>query len=274
MIEKKFIKISNILDKIGFYNEADKLDKFVKLAQYAKMPSQYEPTQFPRTGNPLIDSAFTDLKNSAFGYHLAGENQYDMKSPYKSEFGPTGPSVLPTLSPEQFAQMEKEGRFQEIFDLQMQAGMQAQNYLALSNENLIGLSTLISKYANPNVSKNVRESFFNYVLPNTITKMITQDLEVRPIAQWSDRLNELLTVLRKTAPNQVLKINVAVRSALNSMLDEKDFDNRQLANEMRNNPKWKQLSNELNLKLPVTPKEENAFKDKVEVIKPEKEKPE
>lgn len=50
---KKFVKISKLLDNKGLFAIADKIDQFVKVAQYAKVPSQYEPTPFPRTGNPL-----------------------------------------------------------------------------------------------------------------------------------------------------------------------------------------------------------------------------
>lgn len=247
---KKIVKISKLLDNKGLFAIADKIDQFVKVAQYAKVPSQYESTPFPRTGNPLIDAAFTDLKNSAFGYQLAGGNQFERTSPYKSEFGPSGPAILPTLSPEEFAQMEKEGRFQEIFNLQMQGGLQAQNYLALTNENLIGLADVIRKYSQ--ASKNVRESFFNYVLPGTISTMVSQDLEVRPIAQWSSRLNEYLSVLGDAAPSQISMIRNSIGSALNAIMKNKKFESKAAFNQLTNDPKWKSLSKDLNIKAPET----------------------
>ena len=98
-----------------------------------------------------------DLSSSAFGNYLARGRQYDRFGPYRSDFGPNAPAILPTLSPSQFAKMEQEGRFQDIFDLQLLGGMKAQNYLALTNENLIGLSTLIAQYARPEVSQNVKK---------------------------------------------------------------------------------------------------------------------
>jgi hypothetical protein len=250
---KKFVKISNFLDKLGFYAQADKLDQFVKIAQYARMPSQYEPTGMPQTNNPLIDSALSNLGQSAFGYELAGGRQYKRDSPYKSDIGPTGPAILPTLSPTEFAKMEQEGRFQDIFDIQLQGGMQAQNYLAQSNENLIGLSTVISQYADPKVNENVRQSFFQNVLPGTISRLIAQDLEVRPFTQWSQRLEEYLNILGKSAPNQISQIKSSISSAFKTILRNKAFENQTVANQLKNDPRWKSLSEKLDLDLPKTP---------------------
>jgi hypothetical protein len=251
---KKFVKISNFLDKLGFYSQADKVDQFVKIAQFARMPSQYEPTGMPQTNNPLIDSALSNLGQSAFGYELAGGRQFKRDSPYKSDIGPTGPAILPTLSPTQFAKMEQEGRFQDIFDIQLQGGMQAQNYLAQSNENLIGLSTVISQYADPKVNDNVRQSFFQNVLPGTISRIIAQDLEVRPFTQWSQRLEEYLNILGKSAPNQMPLIRKSISSSFETILKNKAFENQALANQIKQDPKWNSLSKQLNLSLPEASK--------------------
>lgn len=253
---QKIIKISQVLDNLGFYDKADKFDKFVKIAQFAKMPSQYEATEAPQTGNPLIDAAFKNLSNSAFGYQLAGERQYDRKSPYKSEFGPSGPAILPTLTPSQFAQMEKEGRFQELFDLQMYGGMQAQNYLAMSNENLIGLSTLISQYANPKVSENVRKSFFMYVLPGAISNMVSQDLESRPLSQWAQRLKEFETVLTKSAPNQLSLIKDSIKQSLNKIIRNKTYTNKAAFDTFSKDPQFKSVMKQYDVDLDDDKKED------------------
>ena len=258
---KKFVKVSNFLDKLGLYAQADKIDQFIKIAQFAKMPSQYEPTGRIRTNNPLIDTALTNLSDSAFGYELAGQRQFKKDSPYKSEFGPSGPLILPTLTPTQFAKMEQEGRFQDIFDLQLEGGMRAQNYMALSNENLISLSTVISQYADPRVNKNVRETFFKNVLPITISRMVAQDLEVRPFTQWSSRINEFLGILGKSAPTQMSVIRQAVSKALNTVLENRAFNNETTANQMKEDPRWKALSEQLDINLP---KDADAPKDATE----------
>jgi hypothetical protein len=249
---KKFVKISNFLDKLGFYAQADKVDQLIKVAQFARMPSQYEPTGMPQTNNPLIDSALSNLGQSAFGYELAGGRQYKRDSPYKSDIGPSGPAILPTLSPTEFAKMEQQGRFQDIFDIQLRGGLQAQNYLAQSNENLIGLSTLISQYADPKVNQNVKQSFFENVLPGTISRLIAQDLEVRPFTQWSQRLEEYINILGKSAPNQMSKIRASISAAFSTILKNKSFENQAVANQLKNDPKWKALSEKLDLRLPET----------------------
>jgi hypothetical protein len=264
---RKIIKISQVLDNVGLYDQADKFDSFVRIAQFAKMPSQYGATEAPKTGNPLIDAALSNMSNSAFGYQLGGERQFSRTSPYKSDFGPSGPAVLPTLTPTQFAQMEKEGRFQDLFDLQLMGGMQAQNYLAMSNENLIGLSTLISQYADPKVNENVRKSFFMYVLPGTITKMISQDLASRPLAQWNQRLQEFLNVLTKSAPNQVQIIRQSIKKSLETIVKDKMYTSESSFDLFRKNPEFKSLMKNYDISLPGDQKTEETKNE----VKPKKE---
>lgn len=259
---RKIIKISQVLDNVGLYDQADKFDSFVRIAQFAKMPSQYEPTEAPKTGNPLIDAALSNMGNSAFGYQLAGERQFSRTSPYKSDFGPSGPAVLPTLTPTQFAQMEKDGRFQDLFNIQLMGGMQAQNYLAMSNENLIGLSTLISQYANPKVNENVRKAFFMYVLPGTISKMVAQDLESRPLAQWNKRLQEFFTVLSKSAPNQVPIIKSAIKKSLETIIKYKTYTSPSSYDLFRKDPEFKSLIKKYDISLPEDDKPDSSKKEK------------
>jgi hypothetical protein len=111
---------------------------------------------------------------------------------------------------------------------------------------------LISQYADPKVNQNVKQSFFENVLPGTISRLIAQDLEVRPFTQWSQRLEEYINILGKSAPNQMSKIRASISAAFSTILKNKSFENQAVANQLKNDPKWKALSEKLDLRLPET----------------------
>jgi hypothetical protein len=208
----KIIKISEFLDMKGIHKEADKLDSLIKVAQYVTLPSGSKPTELS-TGNPFIDNLTKGLGESSYGYQAAGDRQFNMTGAFKSKFGPSGPLVLPTLTPAQQAKMEQEGRYEDITNIMMRGGLQLEEYSRQGNERLIGLATLLSQYNQPNVSPDMKKQFFSN-FPGTVSTLIMQDLSVRPLKQWDARIDEYLSVLSKKASPYMSNFRQAIKNAL------------------------------------------------------------
>jgi hypothetical protein len=105
----KLTKIASYFDQQGKYALADKVENLIKTSQnlLPTLPGEYEPTGAPRTGNPLIDGLFQNMSDTAAGSMFAGLDMFDRFSPFKSKYGPEGASILPTLTPAQFAELNK-----------------------------------------------------------------------------------------------------------------------------------------------------------------------
>lgn len=236
----KIIKISEFLDKKGIHKEADKLDSLVKIAQYVTLPSNYKETQ-SEIPHPLLQGLRENLSGSSMGYGLAGDRQFNMTGAFKSKFGPSGPLVLPTLTPAQQAKMEQEGRFEDIANIMMRGGLQLEQYSRQGNERLIGLSTLLSQYNEPNVSPEMKKQFFSN-FPGTVSTLITQDLAVRPLKEWDARINEYLAVLSKRASPYMANFKEAIKQALKERAADINYKNPSQYVELLKDKNWKALS--------------------------------
>jgi len=218
--QKNLIKIASILDKSGKYILSDKIDSLIKTSQFAALPSQYKETTV-RSGNPLIDSALSDLKNSTFGYQLAG-GQYDMSAPGKFT-GPNAPAVLKTLTPTQQAELERTNP-ELLAKYYLESNLQAQQYLATSNAGLAGIGRLISQWLNPNVPAQRRQSFISSVLPGTLSSIVGNEIINRPVKEWDMRLGEL-SKAANLAPNYSQDISKMINNALKTGIESIKFNN-------------------------------------------------
>lgn len=236
----KIIKISEFLDKKGIHKEADKLDTLIKVAQYVTLPSGYKPEQ-TSTGNLFIDNLTKGLEGSSFGYQAAGENQYNMTGAYKSKFGPSGPLVLPTLTPAQQAKMESEGRYQDIANIMMRGGLQVEEYVRKFNDKLIGLSTMFRQYNQPNVSPEMKKQFFSNV-PSTAASLVMQDLSVKPIKEWDARINEYMSLISKEASPFVANFKQALKQALSERAMDIRYKNPSQYADLLKDKDWKALT--------------------------------
>jgi hypothetical protein len=237
----KIIKISEFLDKKGIHKEADKLDALIKVAQYVTLPSAFKPTELS-TGNPFIDNLTKGLAESSFGYQAAGDNQYNMTGAYKSKFGPSGPLVLPTLTPKQQAKMESEGRYEDIANIMMRGGLQVEEYVRKYNDKLIGLSTMFRQYNQPNVSPEMKKQFFSNV-PSTAASLVMQDLSVKPIKEWDARINEYMSLINKEAAPYVANFKQSIKQALNERAMDIRFKNPSQYAALLKDRDWKALTN-------------------------------
>lgn len=236
----KIIQVSEFLDRKGIHREADKLDSLIKVAQYVTLPSGYKEKSID-TGNTILDSMFKNLSQTSMGNYFADGRQYDLSGAYKSKFGPTGPLVLPTLTPAQQAKMEQQGRYEDIAGIMARGGMQLEAYSRLGNERLIGLATLLSQYNQPNVTPQMKKEFFTN-FPNTVSRMITQDLAVRPLKEWDARINEYLAVLGKNAFAYMSNFKNAIRDALTDRAAEINYQNPSQHAKLLKDKDWKALA--------------------------------
>lgn len=228
----KLVKIANLLDQNGKYSLSDKVEDLIKTSQnlLPTLPGDYETTGPPSTGNPLIDSMYTGLRDSAAGSAFAGGEMYDMTSPYKSKYGPQGPAILPTLTPAQFAQLSKTEKGREyLAQMQLAGGMKAQQFMNLSNVGFVSFGKFIAQNLAPGVATERKQEFLNNVLPGTISAQVSNLLSKFPINQWQPRLEELYTVSNKVPDysSQLKKmINQSVKSALSNLKyhDPKYYD--------------------------------------------------
>ena len=133
----KLFEIAKLLDTKGKYSLSDKVDNFIKTSQslLPTLPSEYQPTSSPVTGNPFIDSMFQNMSDTAAGSQFAGGGMYDRFSPYKSKMGPNAPGILPTITPAQLAELSKTEKGREyLAQMQLRGGLKATNYENLSND--------------------------------------------------------------------------------------------------------------------------------------------
>jgi hypothetical protein len=219
----KIIKIAQLFDQQGRYALSDKIENFIKTSQnlLPTLPGDYEGTGSPMTGNPLIDSIFQNMSDSAAGSQFAGGKMYDRFSPFKSKFGPTGPGILPTLTPKQFAELSKteKGRAY-LAQMQLSGAMKAQQFMNLSNVGFVSFGKFIAQNLAPGVAQERKQEFVNNILPGTISGQVSNLLTRLPVSQWEPKLGEFFTVANEYPEysSQLRNmINSSVKSALGNL---------------------------------------------------------
>ena len=246
----KLTKIAQFLDQKGKYLLSDKVENLIKTSQnlLPTMPGDYEPTGAPKTGNPLIDSMYENMSDTAAGSQFAGGKMYDRFSPYKSKFGPQGPGILPTLTPAQFAEFSKTEKGRKyLAQMQLAGGLKAQEFMNLSNVGFISFGKFISQNLAPGVAQDRKQEFLNNILPGTISAQVSNLLTRMPIYQWQPKLNEFFQVANSVPDySSQLKnmINQSVKSALEN-LKYHDADNYA---RITKDPKYKEFSSKYGIK--------------------------
>jgi hypothetical protein len=245
----KFIKIANYLDQQGKYALSDKIEHLIKTSQnlLPTLPGSYEATGAPRTGNPLIDAMYQNMSDTAAGSGFAGGGMYDMKSPFRSETGPSGPSVLPTLTPAQFAELSQtEAGRKYLAHLSLSGGLKAQEYMNLSNVGFISLGKFIAQNLAPGVPKERKQQFLNTVLPGTITTQFANLLTRTPINQWDSKLKDFFNTANSDTEytNEIRKL---MGNAKKSALENLKYQDATYYNRIISDPKYKEFSDKNNL---------------------------
>ena len=245
---RKLFKITQFLDNQGKFSAADKIESLIKSAAYVDLPNMYPET---KTDIPhgILQGMFQNLSQTSMGNQFAGGRQYDMTGAFKSKYGPEKALILPTLSPTQMMQMEKDGRYQDLQNIMMIGGMRLEQFSRQGNERLVGLATLLSQYSNPSVSDKVKQQFFAY-FPNTVSSLMMQDLSVRPMKEWNGRIQEYLNVLQKNAPKYMSNFNQAISEALKNRALDIRYKNPSQYAKLLKDKDWKALSSKYNVIVP------------------------
>jgi hypothetical protein len=240
----KLTKIASYFDQQGRYTLADKVENLIKTSQnlLPTLPGEYEPTGAPRTGNPLIDSIFQNMSDTAAGSMFAGGDMYDRFSPYKSKYGPEGPGILPTLTPSQFAELSKteKGR-RYLAQMQLSSGNKAAEFENLSNVGALSLGKIIQQNLAPGVAQERKQEFLK-VLPGTFATQIANLLTRLPVYQWQPRLDEF-SKIANTVPDYSSQIKSMINQSVKSALQNLKYQDSAQYSKIIKDPKYKDFSN-------------------------------
>lgn len=244
------VKIASILDKKGNYTLSDKIENLIKVSQslLSTLPGDYEPTGAPRTGNPLIDSMYQNMSDTAAGSQFAGGEMYDRTSPYKSKYGPAGPGILPTLTPMQFAELSKTEKGRQILtQMQLSGGMKAQQFMNLSNVGFVSFGKFIAQNLAPGVAQERKQQFVNTVLPGTISTQVSNLLTRFPINEWQPRLDEFFRVAN-SVPDYSSQLKKMINESVKSGLDNLRYQDNSNYLKIISDPKYKQFADKYGVK--------------------------
>lgn len=242
----KLLKVANILDKSGNYELSDKIDHLIKVSQnlISNMPSDYQSTGQVDTGNKLLNSLFSNMSDSAAGSAIFAKGKmFDRFSPFESKFGPSGPAVLTTFTPAQYAkllQTEEGKRF--IAQQQLGSGLKALQFMNQSNVGLASLGKFISQQLAPGVEKTRKQEFLNNILPNTISEQVSRVLQAFPINQWDSRLKEFSEIANQV-PEYSNQIKNLINKSVKSGLDKMKYGDEKTYQKMVADPKFQDFSN-------------------------------
>jgi hypothetical protein len=240
----KLTKIARYLDQRGKYALSDKVENLIRTSQnlLPKTPSEYDPTGAPKTGNPLIDAMFENMSDTAAGSMFAGGEMYDRFSPYKSKYGPEGPSILPTLTPEQFAELSKTEKGRKyLAQMQLSSGLKAQEFMNLSNVGFASFGKFISQNLAPGVAQERKQEFVNNILPGTISAQVSNLLTRLPINQWQPRLDEFFKVAN-SVPDYSSQLKNMINQSVKSALKNLKYQDSKYYDKVVTDPKYQQFS--------------------------------
>ena len=182
------------------------------------------------------------MSDTAAGSQFAGGKMFDRFSPFKSDIGPEGPAILPTLTPAQFAELSKteKGRAY-LAQMQLSGGMKAQNFMNLSNVGLMSFGKFIAQNLAPGVAEERKQQFVNTVLPGTISTQVSNLLTRMPINQWQPKLDEFYAVANEY-PNYSSQLKNTINQSVKSALQNLRYQDPTNYQKIITDPKYKQFA--------------------------------
>lgn len=238
------IKVANKLDESGNFRLSDKIDHLIKTSQAVGIQTPVDYKTVRPSGNVPALGLFENLKDTSFGYQLAG-GQYDAQAPGKF-VGPDSVLVQKTLTPSQYAFMEKNDP-EGLARLVGQEGMRAQQYLAQSGATFANLGRIISQWLGPGVSQAKKDSFKNYVLPNVFSSMVSNILSNTPVKEWDKKIKDLETTASSSSPQYAFYIGSAVKDSVRKTLENLKFQNAVKYQQLMRDPEYKEFTRRQNL---------------------------
>jgi hypothetical protein len=240
----KLTKVANYLDQQGKYALSDKVENLIRTSQnlLSTLPGEYEATGAPRTGNPLIDSLFQNMSDTAAGSMFAGGDMYDRFSPFKSKYGPEGPGILPTLTPAQFAELSKTEKGRKyLAQMQLSGGQKAQQFMNLSNVGFASFGKFVAQNLAPGVAQERKQEFVNNILPGTISAQVSNLLTRLPIYEWQPRLDEFFKVAN-SVPDYSSQLKTMINQSVKSALQNLKYHDAENYTKIVKDPKYKQFA--------------------------------
>jgi hypothetical protein len=241
----KLTRIANYLDQKGKYALSDQVENLIKTSQnmLPTLPGDYESTGAPQTGNPLIDGMYKNMSDTAAGSQFAGGEMYDRFSPFKSKFGPEGPSILPTLTPAQFAELSKTEKGRKyLAQMQLSSGMKAQNFMNLSNVGFASFGKFVAQNLAPGVANERKQEFVNNILPGTIGTQVSNLLTRFPLYEWQPRLDEFFKIAN-SVPDYSSQLKNMINQSVKSALQNLKYQDSAQYSKIVKDPKFKDFSN-------------------------------
>lgn len=241
----KLTKVANYFDQKGKYALSDKVDNLIKTSQnlLPTLPGEYDTTGAPRTGNPLIDGLFQNMSDTAAGSMFAGGEMFDRSSPFKSKYGPEGASILPTLTPAQFAEFSKTEKGRKyLAQMQLSSGLKAQNFMNLSNVGFASFGKFVAQNLAPGVANERKQEFVNNILPGTISAQVSNLLTRLPLYEWQPRLDEFFKVAN-SVPDYSSQLKNMINQSVKSALQNLKYQDSAQYSKIVKDPKFKDFSN-------------------------------
>ena len=238
----RLLKISNKLDKEGRYTLADSVFNLLKISQFSPTPTQLPTTQvdLPESLRPFLSPE--TFKDNVF---VNKNVMRQIDAPYASKFGPDTPLVFNTMTPTQYAELERTGKLQQILDIQSAQGAAALKYLASTGADIQGLGALIGQWSKaPNQNNKV---IVENAIATTAAQAVVDAITAATVGrnkfnfnEWQMKLNEISgQINRYPAPlaRAILQgINTGLRRQLSKLSTQApDVLRRSIS---RSNPDW------------------------------------
>jgi hypothetical protein len=185
---------------------------------------------------------YKNMSDTAAGSQFAGGEMYDRFSPFKSKFGPEGPSILPTLTPAQFAELSKTEKGRKyLAQMQLSSGLKAQEFMNLSNVGFVSFGKFISQNLAPGVAQERKQEFVNNILPGTISAQVSNLLTRLPINQWQPKLDEFFKVAN-SVPDYSSQLKNMINQSVKSALKNLKYQDSKYYDKVVTDPKYQQFS--------------------------------
>jgi hypothetical protein len=235
-------KLANLLDKKGKYGLSDKLDNLVKLSQFSPTPTELPTTQIdlPESLRPFLDPS--TFKDSTF---VNKNIMRQIDAPYASKFGPDTPLIFQTLSPVQYAELERTGKLQQILDIQSAQGAAALRYLASTGADIQGLGALIGQWSKaPNQNNKV---IVENAIATTASQAVVDAISAVTINrnkfnfnEWQMKLNEITPQINRYPPALSRSIMQGIHTGLRRVINKLSTQNPDVLKRSisPSNPDW------------------------------------
>lgn len=214
------LSLASYLDHKGKFRLADKVSSRLVLSQFSPTPAQLPTTQIdlPENLRPFLSP--DTFKDSVF---VNKNTMRQIDAPYTSQFGPDTPLIFNTISPADYAELERTGKLQQILDIQSAQGAAALKYLASTGADIQGLGALIGQWSKaPNRNNQI---VVENAIATTAAQAVADAISSVTIGrnkfnfnEWQSKLNEITGQINRYPPTLARAILQGVSFGLRRQL--------------------------------------------------------